>query len=193
MHISKHIAAVFICGWIAPVALAAEPKVKLLSPAQDTAKDTVLIGRTLVDKMSVTLEIEAGESMWMQMGKTSMWMEKKPGKGELFHVEVKPVDPVSKTRIPYAEVAFSAINKDNKKKVSGSLHPSWGSSGLHYALNTPLAGDGRYDATVTVGPPTFARTEKNKDNWTKPIVAKFHFKLAGTTIVEATEPLPELK
>jgi hypothetical protein len=193
MYISRRIAAVFICGLIVPVALAAEPKIKLLSPAQDTAKDTVLIGRTLVDKMSVTLEIEAGEAMWMQMGKTSMWTEEKPGKGERFHVEVKPVDPVSKTRIPYAAVTFSAINRDNKKKVSGSLHPSWGSSGLHYALNTPLAGDGVYDATVTVGVPAFARTEKNKDSWTKPVVAKFHFKLAGTTLVEVTEPLPELK
>lgn len=193
MNISKHIMAILVCGVVAPAALAAEPKVKLLSPAQDTAKNTVLIGRTLVDKMSVTLEIEGGESMWMQMGKPPMWMEKKPGKRELFHVEVKPVDPGSKTRIPYADVTFSAINRDNKKKVSGSLHPSWGGSGLHYALNTPLAGDGSYEATVTVGAPTFARTEKNKDFWTKPVVSKFHFKLAGTTLVEVTEPLPELK
>ena len=193
MNFSTRITAILVCGLVVPAALAAEPKVKLLSPAQDTAKATVLVGRALVDKMSVTLEIEAGETMWMQMGKPLMWMEHKPAKGELFHVEVKPVDPVSKTRIPYAEVMFSAINRDNKKKVSGSLHPSWGDSGLHYALNTPLAGDGVYDATVTVGAPTFARTEKNKDFWTKPVVAKFYFKLAGTKIVEVTEPLPELK
>ena len=193
MNISKQIISILVCGLVAPAALAAEPKIKTLSPAQDTAKDTVLIGRTMVDKMNVTLEIEGGETMWMQMGKPPMWMEHKPAKGELFHVEVKPVDPVSKTRIPYADVTFSATNKDNKKKVSGSLHPSWGGSGLHYALNTPLAGDGVYDATVTVGVPTFARTEKNKDSWTKPVVAKFHFKLAGTTLVEVTEPLPELK
>ena len=193
MNISKSIIATLVCGLVAPAALAVEPKVKLLSPAQDTARDTVLIGRTLVDKMSVTLEIEGGESMWMQMGKPPTWMEQKPAKGELFHIEVKPVDPVSKTRIPYADVTFSAINKDNKKKVSASLHPSWGGSGLHYALNTPLAGDGRYEATVTVGVPTFGRTEKNKDVWIKPVVSKFHFKLAGTTLVEVTEPLPELK
>ena len=81
----------------------------------------------------------------------------------------------------------------NQDVMAGSLHPSWGGSGLHYALNTPLAGDGVCDATVTVGVPTFARTEKNKDSWTKPVVAKFHFKLAGTALVEVTEPLPELK
>lgn len=193
MNISKSIIAILVCGLVAPAALAVEPKVKLLSPAQDTARDTVLIGRTRVDKMSVTLEIEGGESMWMQMGKPPMWMAQKPAKGERFHVEVKPVDPVSKTRIPYADVTFSAINKDNQKKVSASLHPSWGGSGLHYALNTPLAGDGRYEATVTVGVPTFGRTEKNKDVWTKPVVSKFHFKLAGTTLVEVTEPSPEWK
>ncbi|MBC7625532.1 MAG: iron transporter [Aeromicrobium sp.] len=193
MNIATRIIATLACGLIAPVSLAAEPKVKLLSPAQDTAKGAVLIGRTLVDKMSITLEIEGGESMWMQMGKPPMWMEKKPAKGDLFHVEVKPVDPVSKTRIPYAEITFSAINNSNKKKVMGTLHPSWGGSGLHYAWNTPLAGDGVYDATVTVGAPTFSRTEKNKDFWTKPVVTKFHFKVAGTTIVEVSEPLPELQ
>ena len=50
------------------------------------------------------------------------------GKGGLFHVEVKPVDP-----------------------GSGTLHPSWGDSGLHYGYNSTLAGDGTYEATVTVG------------------------------------------
>ncbi len=55
--------------------------------------------------------------------KSGEWAEHPVGKGEFFHVEVKPVDPNSKTRISYAEVKFSAINRDNKKKVSGTLHP----------------------------------------------------------------------
>lgn len=85
------------------------------------------------------------------------------------------------------------MNRDNKKTVSGTLHPSWGDSGLHYAYNSALAGDGNYDVTVTVGVPTFGRTAKNKDLWTKPVTSRFHFKLAGVKVVEVTEPASESK
>ena len=171
----------------------AESEIKILSPAEDATKKTVLIGRTAVDGMSITLEIEGAESMWMQMGSPPKWMEQPVAKGDIFHLEVKPVDPKSKTRISYAEVKFSAMNRDNKKAVSGAMHPSWGDSGLHYASNTPLAGDGSYDVTVTVGVPSFGRTENNKDVWTKPVTAKFHFKLAGVKLVEVTKAAAEPK
>lgn len=171
----------------------AELKVKALSPAEDATQKTVLIGRNAADNMIVILELEAAKAMWMQMGKPPMWMEHPVLKGQLFHVEVKPVDPGSKTRIAYADVKFSAINLDNKKKVSGKLEPMWGGSGLHYAYNSALAGDGAYEATVTVGVPTFGRDAKNKDLWAKPVSSKFHFKLAGGKLVEVTEPAPEPK
>ena len=175
----------------APHAFSAEPTVKTLSPAQDATQQTVLIGRNAADNMMVTLEFEAAESMWMQMGKPPMWMEHPVAKGELFHIEVKPVDFGSKTRIAYADVRFSAVNHDNKKKIVSALHPMWGDSGLHYAFNSPLAGDGTYMATVTVGVPTFGRELKNKDLWVKPVSTQFHFKLAGGKLVEVTEPAPE--
>lgn len=175
----------------APQVFGAEPKVKILSPAQDATQQTVLVGRNATDHMVVTFELEAASGMWMQMGTPPMWMAHPVAKGDIFHVEVKPVDPGSKTRIAYADVKFSAVNRDNKKKVSGTLHPMWGGSGLHYAYNSPLAGDGTYEATVTVGVPTFARGAKNKDLWLKPVVSQFHFKLAGGKLVEVTEPAPE--
>ena len=81
----------------------------------------------------------------------------------------KPVDPKSKTRIAYAEVKFSAVNRDNKKQVSGTLHPMWGGSGLHYAANSPLAGDGTYETTITVGVPGFGRATADKNLWTTPV------------------------
>ena len=193
MKTSILIAAIIACTLSAPMAFAAEPKVKVLSPAEDPTQKTVLVGRNATDNMVVTFELEAATGMWMQMGKPSMWMEHPVAKGEIFHVEVKPVDPVSKTRIAYADVKFSAVNRDNKKKVSGTLHPMWGGSGLHYAYNSPLAGDGVYEATVTVGVPTFARGAKNKDMWLKPVTSKFHFKLTGGKLVEVTEPAPEPK
>jgi uncharacterized protein involved in high-affinity Fe2+ transport len=193
MKISILTAAIVACAVSAPMAFGAELKVKTLSPAEDATQKTVLIGRNVADNIIVTLEIEGAEGMWMPMGRPPKWMEQPMDKNEIFHLEVKPVDPGSKTRISYADVKFNAVNRDNKKKISATLHPSWGDSGLHYGYNSPLAGDGTYEATVTVGVPTFGRTEKNKDMWTKPVSTKFHFKLAGKKIVEVTEPAPEPK
>ena len=133
----------------------AEPKVKVLSAAADATQKTVLVGRNITDNMIVIFELEPAKGMWMQMGTPSKWVEHPVAKGEIFHVEVKPVDPGSKTRIPYAEVKFSAVNRDNKKKVSGTLHPMWGGSGLHYAVNSPLgAGNENKDPVcgMTVDP-----------------------------------------
>ena len=175
------------------LAQGAEPKVKVLSAAEDATQKTVLIGRNLTDNMIVIFELEAAKAMRMQMGKPPKWTEHPVGKGEIFHVEVKPVDPKSKTRIPYADVKFSAVNRDNKKQVSGTLHPMWGGSGLHYAVNSPLAGDGTYETTITVGVPGFGRAPADKDLWVKPVTTKFHFKLTGGKLVEVTEPEPEPK
>lgn len=176
-----------------PTAFGAELKVKALSPAEDATQKTVLIGRNVAANMIVIFELEPAKGMWMPMGNPPKWMEHPVGKGELFHVEVKPVDPKSKTRISYADVKFSAVNRDNKKKISGTLHPMWGGSGLHYAVNSPLAGDGAYEATITVGVPAFSRASADKDMWMKPVTTKFHFKLADGKLIEVTEPAPELK
>lgn len=182
------------CALMAQAAAqSAAPKAKVLSPPEDATKTTVLVGRAAAGNMIVIFELEAAKGMWMQMGTPAKWVEHPVGKGEIFHVEVKPVDPKSKTRIAYAEVKFSAVNRDNKKQVSGTLHPMWGGSGLHYAANSPLAGDGTYETTITVGVPAFARAPADKDLWTTPVTATFHFKLAGGKLVEVTEPAPESK
>ena len=168
-----------------------EPKVKTLSATEDATQKTVLIGRNLAGNMVVIFELEPAKSMWMQMG--NKWAEHPVGKGELYHVEVKPVDPKSGTRISYAAVKFSAVNRDNKKKVSGTLHPMWGGSGLHYAANSPLAGDGSYEATIDVGVPAFGRATTDKDLWMKPVTTKFHFKLKDGKVVEVSEPVTETR
>jgi uncharacterized protein involved in high-affinity Fe2+ transport len=179
---------------VAPVlAQTPAPRVKVLTAAEDATQKTVLIGRTSAANMIVIFELEAAKGMWMPMGNPPKWVEHPVAKGETFHVEVKPVDPKSKTRIAYADVTFSAVNRDNKKQVSGTLHPMWGGSGLHYAVNSPLAGNGAYEATVTVGVPAFGRAPADKDLWMKPVSAKFHFKLAGGKLIEVIEPDPEPK
>lgn len=161
-------------------------KVKVLASPEDATKKTVLIGRNVAHSMIVTFELEPAKAMWMEMG--GEWVEHPVGNGEIFHVEVKPEDPKSKTRISYAKVSFNAVNHDNKKKVSGTLHPMWGGSGLHYAMNSPLAGDGTYEAAITIGTPMFARAPKDRDLWMKPVTTRFHFKLAGRKLVEVTKP-----
>lgn len=138
--------------------------------------------------MVIMFEIEPAKSMWMSMGKPPKWMEHPPSAAEKFHVEVKPIDPKSKTRIPYAEVKFEAVNKDNRKKVEGVLHPMWGGSGLHYAMNSALAGDGTYEVQIRVEPPTVGRASADKDMWSKPAAASFHFKLKDDKLVEVSEP-----
>ncbi len=191
MKNSLRLSALAVALTLGTLAQGAEPKVKVLSAAADATQKTVLIGRNLADNMLVTFELEAAKSMWMQMG--NKWVEHPVGKGEIYHVEVKPVDPKSGTRISYGEVKFSAVNRDNKKTFAGTLHPMWGASGLHYAANSPLGGDGTYETTITVGAPTFGRASTDKDMWMKPVTTKFHFKLAGGKIVEVSEPVAETR
>ncbi len=166
-----------------------EPKVKVLATPVDAsiAEHGVLVGRASAGGMLIQMELERANGMWMLKGKPANWMEMGVAPGQLYHVEVKPIDPKSKTRIPYAVVTFMAINKDTGKKVQGSLHAMWGGSGLHYAINSGLAGDGTYEAKVTVGVPTFARGMSDK-RWMEPITASFHFKLTDGKLTEVSEP-----
>jgi uncharacterized protein involved in high-affinity Fe2+ transport len=171
----------------AAVAQTIEPKIKLLAPAADPLKDAVLIGRVTTGNMIIQLEIEGAEPMWMQMGNPPAWGEHKPKADERFHVELKLTDPKSKTRIPYVATALAATNQDTGKSMTLPLPPMWGSSGLHYAANSALLGDGVYAATITVDVPTFERELKDKDLWAKPVSAKFHFKLKNGKLTEVSE------
>ena len=175
----------------APVAAgqSPEPKVKVLATPVDAskAKHGVLVGRASAGGMLIQFELERAKGMWMLMGSPGKWQEMGVFPGQLYHVEVKPIDPKSKTRISSADVTFEAVNKDTGKKVKGSLHPMWGGSGLHYAFNSGLAGDGTYEATVTVGVPTFARGLDDK-RWMEPAIGKFHFKLSGGKLTKVSEP-----
>ena len=185
------LAAALAAALAGPVAAgqSSEPKVKVLATPVDASKAEhgVLVGRASAGGMLIQMELERANGMWMLKGEPAKWMEMGVAPRQLYHVEVKPIDPKSKTRIPYADVTFMAINKDTGEKVEGMLHPMWGGSGLHYALNSRLAGDGTYEATVTVGVPTFARGLIDK-RWMEPATGKFHFKLAGGKLTEVSEP-----
>ncbi len=183
-----------------------EAQAEVLATALDPAKETVLVGRARTENMIIQLELEPAQPMWMAMTASVQlkmdnskgtwtlyttppaWSEHPVEKGTLYHVEVKPIDPRSETRIPYATVKFKARNEDNGRTVEGDLHPMWGGSGLHYALNSGLAGDGTYVATVTVEPPTFARSLKDKMRWMEPEKATFHFRLADGKLTEVSRP-----
>lgn len=166
------------------------PKVKVLAAPEDPRQKTILVGRSEAAGMIIQFEIEPATTMLMSMGSPPKAMEHAPAADEVYHLEVKPIDPRSKTRISYAVVTFEATNRDNGKSVKGELHTMWGGSGLHYALNSALAGDGVYDFVVTVQPPTFGRSIKDKDLFIKPASARFHFKLKGGALVEVSEPIP---
>ncbi|KAB2849524.1 MAG: hypothetical protein F9K44_07740, partial [Hyphomicrobiaceae bacterium] len=74
--------------------------------------------------------------------------------------------------------------------LKGELHPMWGGSGLHYAMNSALLGDGTYEFVITVQSPTFARAVKDKDLFTTPASARFDFKLKNGALTEVSEPIP---
>ncbi len=190
-HSVLALAAALAAALAGPVAAgqSSEPKVKVLATPVDasSAEHGVLVGRASVGGMLIQMELERANGMWMLMSSPAKWMEMGVAPGQLYHVEVKPIDPKSKTRIPYADVTFMAINKDTGEKVKGMLHPMWGGSGLHYARNSGLAGDGTYDAKVTVAVPTFARGMSDK-RWMEPITASFHFKLTDGKLIEVSEP-----
>jgi uncharacterized protein involved in high-affinity Fe2+ transport len=103
---------------------------------------------------------------------------------------IEVTDPVTKTRIPYAGVTFAAKLAENGKTMSMALPPMWGSSGLHYSANSALLGDGTYGAVVTVDVPTFQRELKDKELWSSPVSAKFHFKLKDGKLTEVSETSP---
>lgn len=187
-------------------AQSAEPQVKLLAAPKDPTSETVLVGRASTGDMIIQLELEPAKPMWMAMTASvqleldqsqetwvvvttpPQWGAHALAEGDLYHIEVKPIDPISETRIPYASVKFEAVNKDNGQRFSGKLHSMWGGSGLHYAINGGLMGDGTYEAVVTVGVPTFARDMKDRNRWMEPAKAKFHFRLLGGKLVEVSEP-----
>lgn len=171
-----------LAGAVLSVVMPSE--VAATSHGKDAAKETVLIGVQTAapgtpDEMLIKLELEPAKPMLMAPGthgKNAMVMAPQPD--QKYHFEVKPEDPKSKTRISYASVRVTAVNNNSGKKVALDLHPMWGSSGLHYAANGALPGDGIYMATVVVGPPTFARDAiKEKDRWTRPLKAEFRFRL----------------
>lgn len=183
------IAVTPFAGAIAQSTAPKPPKVVVLAVAKDPAQGAVLIGRTVNDGLTLQLEIEGSEAMWMPMGTPAKWREHTPTKAERYHVEFKVTDLATKTRLPYAVVTFAAKNTDTGKGVKVILPPMWGSSGLHYSENSTLAGDGSYSATVTVGIPSFARELKDKALWSKPVAGSFHFKLKDGKVIEVSEPV----
>jgi uncharacterized protein involved in high-affinity Fe2+ transport len=167
-----------------------EPVAKKLTPAADPLEKAVLVGRVAAEGMTVQLELEGSEPMWMQMGKPPVWGEHQPAADQRYHVEVKLTDPATKTRIPYAAITFAATLTETNETMSMSLPPMWGSSGLHYSDNSALLGDGTYAATLTVDVPTFQRELKDKDLWSSPVSTKFHFKLKDGKLTEVSEASP---
>lgn len=182
------LAAACAAAWSQTPVPLVKAQVKALAVAADPSKKAVPIGRVATGGMVLQLELEGSEAMWMPMGNPPVWGAHSPAADERYHVELKLDDPKTKTRIPYANVTFEATNATTGKTATLSLPPMWGSSGLHYSANSALLGDGAYDATVQVDVPTFQRELKDKDLWSKPVQANFHFKLINGKLTEVSAP-----
>jgi uncharacterized protein involved in high-affinity Fe2+ transport len=155
----------------------------------------VLLGSKIVDNMRIIFEMEPAKGMWMLMGGEWKWMGTM---GKPYHFEVKLEDPYSETRISYSDVTLTLTKVTDGESQSFDLHPMWGGSGLHYARNGDVMGDGQYVATVVATPPEFMRGETNKHLWMDPISVDFRFQirdgeiLSGSVVTETyVDPLPE--
>lgn len=95
----------------------AAPKVKALRTPEDPRQKTILVGRTEVSGMIIQFELEPAKSMWMSFRNPSRVEEHAAQPDERYHVEVKPTDPASKTRIPFTRVSFGAVNRTTGKDV----------------------------------------------------------------------------
>lgn len=157
----------------------------------DPATDETFMGEATSENMRIQLILEPakGMNMWMDMGGGLMWMDM-DAMGALYHVEVKPVDEGSGTRLTHCVVTFNATNTTTTETMSEELHGMWGGSGLHYAINHSLFGAGDYTASVVVDPPRFARSLSDGAKWMDPIQADFTFSIDGAGMVTATEGHP---
>ena len=63
----------------------------MLSTPEDATQQTVLLGRNFTDGMIVTFELEPAKSMWLQLDNPPKWRERTVRKGEIYHLNVKPV------------------------------------------------------------------------------------------------------
>lgn len=93
------------------LAQGAESKVKVLATPEDAIQMTVLLGRNFTDSVIVTFELEPAKSLGLQTCNPREWRERPVRKGEVYHLDVKPVDPKSKVVISYAEVRFNGVNR----------------------------------------------------------------------------------
>jgi uncharacterized protein involved in high-affinity Fe2+ transport len=183
------LAAALALPALAKAQQAPAPMVEVLAAPADPRQKTILVGRSEAAGMVIQLEIEPATTMLMPMGAPMRLAEHAPQPGEVYHLEVKPIDPRSKTRIAYATVVLEAVNRDTGKSVKGELHPMWGGSGLHYASNSALVGDGTCDVAITVDPPTFARAIKDKALFAAPATARVHFKFLAGALVEVSDAI----
>lgn len=166
---------------------------QISTTVNDPSKEGVLIGLKTVDKMNIKVEFEPSKGMHMLMN--GKWMDMNPAKDEPYHLEIKLEDPYSKTRISNSDIKLT-ITKSTGETADYDLHPMWGSSGLHYADNGKLMGDGDYVVTVLANAPTFVRGSANKDLWINPISTDFEFSIKDGIITSepdvSEEDVPKL-
>ena len=83
------------------LAVAQQPsaaRAKMLAAPEDPRQKTILVGRSETNGMIVQFEIEPATAMLISRGARPKLVEHAPAAGELYHLEVKPSDPRSKTR-----------------------------------------------------------------------------------------------
>ena len=75
-------------------------KVKVLATPEDPRQKTILVGRAEAFGMIIQFEIEPASTMVMRMGRPPKMVKHTPAAGEVYHLEVKPIDPAPRRAFP---------------------------------------------------------------------------------------------
>lgn len=104
-----------------------------------------------------------------------------PGPDDKAHMMVTVSDRESGIRLPDATVTLRLTDADGRTVFDGPLYQMIGRGmGLHYGENVPLPQDGRYEATLVVGPSRVGRHQSVQDSWMTTERVKLAFEWNGT-------------
>lgn len=156
----------------------------------------IKVGEVVKEGMIIEVEAENAESMWMLMGDRSMDMMQE---GMTHHLMVKlMVDPalaaqqirVSRHTESISSAQVTATVKDVNGKVvvaPTQFYPMLSDSGFHYGRNLALPRAGDFTVSLDIQPPSFTRSNKQKERWITPITQEFSYRWDGNGIEDEVE------
>lgn len=128
-------------------------------------------GKTRAGDYIVAFAQERAEGMYHLKGDRLEWVEAPQDMN--CHMEIAVADAADHRFIPYLKIEC-VLSKDGKEVVAFEPEFLWHPGLYHYGKDLKLPGDGVYDLTIKIAPPTFPRhDEKNGKRYGEPVRVEF--------------------